>query len=310
VRNVRNLTEGAILLAAFTVLLLVTIYIPVIGSVLNLVLPLPFIIFTFKNSIKMTLAFFVAALLITFITGSVLGISIMLPYGIAGVVMGYLIRLNKSRSVILIASSLVFLASLVISYVISAVFFNIDFVHELSTMVNQSLKSSQEMLKAMGNEGQIKQLKEQYGNMLKLIKTIAPTALIMSSIFLAFITQVICFPIAKRFGVNVQPMGKLMNFTLPKSLLWYFLAAMAANIFIHPAEGTYLYLVLVNAVYILQMFMFLQGIALLFYFLYQKSIAKGLGILIVILAFMIPIIHYIILILGITDLGFDFRKRF
>jgi uncharacterized protein YybS (DUF2232 family) len=110
--------------------------------------------------------------------------------------------------------------------------------------------------------------------------------------------------------VNVQPWGSFRNLVLPKSLLWYYLIALGMMLLFHPQEGTYLYSVLINARYILETFIMLQGLALLFFIFHQKSVAKGLAVLVVILTFMIPIVRYIIMLLGITDLGFDFRKRF
>lgn len=308
--NVRKLTEGAILLAAFTALLLITIYTPIIGSIINLVLPLPFIIFSAKNSLKNIIAFLLAAIFISFIAGSFIGLVLMLIYGSAGVVIGYLLQKNKSRTVIMISSSLTFLVGLVISYAVSVAFFKIDIIHELTVALNESMKTSQDLFKAMGNNDQIKLLKEQNANLIKMIETYAPSVLIMASIYAAFLTQLICFPIAKRFGVNVQPWGSIRNLSFPRSLLWYFLIVMGATILVHPNESTYFYMVIANANYILQMFMVLQGLAFLLYILHQRSVAKGLRVLIVILAFVIPTIHYIIMIVGITDLGFDLRKRF
>ncbi|MEH7503416.1 YybS family protein [Neobacillus drentensis] len=309
-KDVRKLTEGAVSLAAFAVLLLITIYVPIVGSILNLVLPLPFIMFSAKNNLKLIAAFFVAAILISFIAGSLMGVGLMLIYGSVGVVIGYLLQKSKSRTSILIASSLTFMAGLVISYVVMVAFLKMDIIHELTVALNESVKNSEEMLKAMGREDQIKLLKEQNALMLKQIVTLAPSALIFASILSSFITQWICFPIAKRFGVNVQPWGSFRNLVLPKSLLWYYLIALGAMLLFHPQEGTYFYSVLINARYILESFIILQGIALLFYIFHQKSVAKGLAVLVVILTFMIPIVRYIIMLLGITDLGFDFRKQF
>lgn len=309
-KNVRNLTEGAILLAIFAALLFITIYVPVLGSILNFALPLPFIMFSFKNSLKGILAFFLAAIVISFIAGSLSGPIFMFIYGITGIVIGYLLQKNKSRTIIFISSSLIMMAGLVISYCISVAFFNIDIFRELGTAFNQSLKTSEQMFKVMGREDQIKPFMEQYKNMLQMIKTLAPSILILASIFSSFVIQLICFPIAKRFGVKVEPWGKLSNLTLPRSLLWYYLIAMGAGIIFHPSENTYLYIALTNAVYILNLFMVLQGLSFLFYFFYQRGISKGLGIFTVILAFIVPIVHYIIMLLGIADLGFNFRKRF
>ncbi|MFL6559251.1 MAG: YybS family protein [Bacillus sp. (in: firmicutes)] len=309
-KDVRKLTEGAILLAAFAALLLITIYIPIVGSILNLVLPLPFIMFSAKNNLKLITAFFLAAIFISFIAGSLIGVGLMLIYGTVGVVIGYLLQQGKSRTAILIASSLTFMAGLVITYVIMTAFLKINIIHELTVALNESVKNSQDILKTMGREDQIKQLKEQNANTLKMVKTLAPSILILASILSAFVTQLLCFPIAKRFGVKVEPWGSLKNLSLPRSLLWYYLIAMGVNLLIHPNEGTYLYTVIINAIYILEMFMVLQGLSFLFYFFHQKSVAKGIRVLVVILAFIIPIFHYIIMILGITDIGFDFRKRF
>ena len=310
VKDVRKLTEGAILLAAFAALLLVTMYVPIVGAIVNLVLPLPFIIFSYKNSPKLIAAFAVAAIFISFIAGSLLGLGIMFIYGTAGVVIGYLLQKGKSRTFILIASSLTIMAGLVIMYAVVVAFMKIDIIHELTVALNESVKNSEEMLKAMGREDQIAKIKEQNSLMLKQIVTLAPSALIFAAIVLTFITQWICFPIAKRFGVNVQPWGHFRNLALPKSLLWYYLIALGAMLLFHPQEGTYIYSVLINARSVLETFILLQGVALLFFLFHQKSVAKGLGVFVVILTFMIPLVRYIIMLLGITDLGFNFRKQF
>lgn len=308
-KNVRKLTEGAILLAAFTVLLLITIYIPLIGSILNFVMPLPFIMFSAKNNFKYILAFFAAAIFISFIAGSFMGLSLMLIYGATGTVIGYMLQKNKSRTSILISGSLTFLAGLILLYVVSVAFFNVNIIHEITTALNQSVKESQEILRDMGKADQLKQLEKQNANLIKMIETLAPSVLILASILSVFVIQLVCFPIAKRFGINVQPWGNLRNLSLPRSILWYLLIVMGANLLIHPEEGTYLYMVLTNASYILGMFMVLQGLGLQFYFFHQRAVPKGLRVLVVILAFTIPIIHYIIMILGITDIGFDLRHR-
>ncbi|MFZ7942368.1 DUF2232 domain-containing protein [Neobacillus sp. 19] len=60
----------------------------------------------------------------------------------------------------------------------------------------------------------------------------------------------------------------------------------------------------------LEFFLIFQGLAFVFFIFHQRSVAKGLGVLVVILSFTIPIARYIIMLLGITDLGFDFRKQF
>jgi uncharacterized protein YybS (DUF2232 family) len=310
VKNVSKLTEGAILLAILAVFILITMYVPIIGSIINIVLPLPFILFSAKNSLKYIGAFTVAAVFISFIAGSFIGLAITLLYGIPGIVIGYMLQKNNSRTSILIASSLTLLAGMVITYSASAAFFHFDVFQQITKAFKESSAMSEDMLKAIGNSNQLETIKKQNEALIKMISTLAPSLLILGSIIIAVIIQLICFPIAKRFGINVPQWGKFRNLTLPKSLLWYFLIALGADLLFHPQEGTFFYIVLQNGIYILGLFMVLQGLSFLMFIILQRSAAKGIGVIMVILAFTIPIVHYIIMLLGITDMGFDLRKRF
>ena len=309
-KNVRNLTEGAILLAAFAVFLLITIYIPPLSVISVFILPLPFIMFSAKNDLKFIAVFFIAAVIISFISTSLQGLGLMALFGAAGVVMGYMTQKTQSRSAILIGGTLTFIVGLIIFYVVLVTFININFIHELNTMLSQSMKQSETILKTFGNEKQIKLIQEQNANLIKNIQQLAPGYLITVSLVYAFISQWICFPIAKRFGIKVPSWGKFRNLRLPKSLLWYYLVALGGFLLYHPQEGTYLYLVFINARFVLELFLLLQVLAFLFYIFHQRSLSKGLAVFVVILSFILPIVHYIIMILGITDLGFDFRKQF
>ncbi|MGG3469152.1 DUF2232 domain-containing protein [Neobacillus pocheonensis] len=285
-RNVRKLTEGAILLAAFTVLLILTIYVPFLNSILIFVLPLPFLMFSAKSTMKNIAAFFLAALFISYIAGSFMGLGLMLLFGATGVVIGYSLQVNKSRTAILISSTLTFMAGLVVFYVILNAFLKIDIMDKFNVAFKMSSKDR------------------------KMLDTLVPYFLVMCSIIYTYIIQWVCLPIAKKFGVKVQPWESFRNLSLPRSLLWYYLISIGLNLVMHPKEGTYVYTALINLRYILEMFLFFQGLAFLVYILQQRSVAKGLVVLAAILTFMIPTFHYIIMLLGITDIGFDFRKRF
>lgn len=47
-KQTKFITEGAALLAIYAILLLVSLYVPVLGTVVTFALPLPFILFTIK----------------------------------------------------------------------------------------------------------------------------------------------------------------------------------------------------------------------------------------------------------------------
>jgi uncharacterized protein YybS (DUF2232 family) len=310
VKNVRKLTEGAILLAAFAVLLLLTIYVPFLGMVVNLFLAVPFMLFAAKNDGKSILVFIIASLLLSFIVGSVMSLPLALAYGTTGTVIGYLMQKQKNMGVLFIAGTLVFLINLIIIYVTSIVLFEVDMITEMIELMRESLNVSADLLKNFGNAQDSEKLLEQFNNGLNLIKTLIPTLFVLSSFFIVFIMQLVSFPIIKRFGIKVEKWKSFKEISLPKSLLYYFLLTLLLSMFMNPEEGTFWYMAIINLTYILQFLMVLQGYTFMFYYFDKKGISKAISITIGIVAFLIPIFLYIIGILGIIDLGFDLRKGF
>ncbi len=308
-KSARKLTEGAILLAAFIVLLLLTIYVPVIGVVVNLFLPVPFILFAAKNDWKSVLVFIVASLLISFITGTILALPLTLAYGTTGAVMGYMIQRQKGRTAILISASIVFLVNLVGQYIVSIVFFQINYIDELFKTMQDSFKLSADIMKNFGTQQGTTQVLDQFTKALSLLKTLLPSLLVMVSFLTVFIIQLLSLPILRRFGIKVENWKPFREISLPKSFIWYYLLTMIAGILFQPKAGTYGFDVLTNLTYILQLFMVFQGLTFLFFFFHQRGKSKSIPVILAVFSFLVPILLYLIGILGIIDLGFGLRRR-
>ncbi|HJV18046.1 MAG TPA: YybS family protein [Bacillales bacterium] len=308
-KNVRKLTEGAILMAAFTVLLLVTIYVPVLGMVVNLFLPVPFILFAAKNDLKSLVLFMVASLIISFISGTIFALPLTLAYGLTGTVMGYLLQKNKSRTTILISGSIIFLSNLVIQYIVSTAFFHFNIIDEMIKTVNESIKMSSKLMEGMGQGQESAKIIDQFEKGLDLIKTLVPSLFVMSSFIIVFFIQLLSLPIIKRFGIKVENWKPFREISLPRSLLWYYLLAMLGNMLLHPAQGTYMFNAFTNLTYILQLFMVFQGLTFIFHFFYQRGTKKSVPVVLSVLTMLVPVFLYIVGILGIIDLGFDLRRR-
>jgi uncharacterized protein YybS (DUF2232 family) len=310
VKNVRKLTEGAILLAAFAVLLLLTIYVPLLGMIVNLFLAVPFMLFAAKNNGKGILVFLIASLLLSFIVGTIMSLPLTLAYGTTGVVIGYLIQKKKNMGILLISGTLVFLINLILIYVASIVLFKVNMISEMIEMMRESMNASADILKNFGNAQDSKKVLEQFNNGLTLINTLIPTLFVISSFLIVLIMQLVSFPIIKRFGVKVEKWKSFKEISLPKSLLYYFLLTLIVSMLVNPEEGTFWSMAIINLTYILQFLMILQGYTFIFYFFDKRGISKAISITIAIVSFIIPIFLYIVGILGIIDLGFDLRKDY
>ncbi len=307
-KNTYKLTEGAILLAIFAVMLLITLYIPGLGLIVNFFLSLPFLMFGAKHDWKSTAVFTLAAVLLSMILGSFLAIPLALAFGTTGAVMGYMVREGKSRFAVYIAGSVVFLVNLVAQYALSIVLFNINFIDEMVTVFRSSVDQAINMLEQMGQTPDEKLIK-QFETMVDMIEVLVPSMFVMSSFFIVFLLQLASFPFMKRFGIKVPVWRPFRELNLPKSILWYYLITMIVALVMQPEQGTYWFWVISNLTFILQMLMVLQGVSFVFYFSYIKGYSKAVPIIVLVLMFLLPFILYIVRILGIIDLGFDLRKR-
>lgn len=309
-KNVHKLTEGAVLLAVFTVLLLMSLYIPVFGVLLTFVLPLPFILFAAKNKRSDSIVFFIAGLLFSLIVGTVISIPITLAFGLTGLVIGDFIREKKERSVTFIGGTLTFLVVSILIYAAMNVLFNINFVEEMTKVMDESIEMSRSVVDSIGaGAADTEELFTQLETAMKTMETLIPSILVMMSLSTAFIIQLIAFPIVKRFGVVVTKWNSFADLTFPKSILWYYLITIFATLMMNPEEGTFWYMALLNLSFILQMLMVIQGLSFVFFFSRLKGWPKAAPVIILILTVFMPIFLYIIRILGIIDIGFDLRKR-
>lgn len=173
--------------------------------------------------------------------------------------------------------------------------------------MEESIKISQGMLEGFGQNAD--KAVEQLTAGLKMIETLTPSLFVMTSVISVFVIQLVSFPIAKRFGIKIEGFKPFREMSLPKSILWYYLITIIASFLFNPSEGSYWFMALVNIAFILQIFMVIQGLSLIFFFSHLKGWPKAVPVLAAVFTFLMPFLLYIVRILGIIDLGFDLRQR-
>lgn len=307
-KDARQLTYGAILLAIFAVLLWLTTYVPIIGAVTTFFLALPFVLFSYRNNITNIAVFFVGSVILSVIFGTILALPATLIFGVPGLVMGYLLQLGKNRGMVLFGSMMVCLMSIVMMYVLSFVLLEDDIVETSIELTMKSIDTTEKVMESLGqNPTQQLELLRQG---LELAPSLKPTLFVFAAFFIVLVIQAVCLPIAKRFQVKVTDWTPFRDFQLPKSLLWVYLGALVLSLAVNPEKGTFMYLAIINIAFLLQWLFVLQGLAVIHYVCYLRGIAKSVPILLTVGTLVFPLLLYIVRILGIIDLGFDLRQRF
>ncbi|WP_225340575.1 YybS family protein [Lysinibacillus capsici] len=297
------LVQGSMMVALFTILMLISAYVPFIFIVALLFAPLPIAWYSanYKRSTSILVA--IVGCILTTITS---GIS-MLPFafilGLVGVVMGNAIYLKKSKLYLFMSTGIANLLSMAIVYIAYVKLSGIDFISMSLEMARKNYEQSNEFAKNV--TGQVAINPEQLEAMFKTIELTMPATITISAFFAAFIIITVNLPALKRLGVDVPKFAPFQNMRLPRSILWYYMIVLCINLFMRPEGGSTLDIIVLNVSYILWLLLILQGISFIHYFISKKGMPNGVKWVATLLA--IPLSSFMIL-LGIVDLGFDVRS--
>jgi uncharacterized protein YybS (DUF2232 family) len=307
VRRVHVITEGAILLALFLVLMLFALYAPFVGAIIQLVLPLPFMIFTIRHGHAVSVMLLIAGSILSILFGSVTNILIAFTFGFSGLTMGYFYKRNQSMGA-LIGGSIAYTISFVITYIVTILFLGIDFINDSIGLLKESIDQSKSMITAIDPKTDVEEQFIQFEKGLELIPTLIPTIFVSIGMIYALLSHLIAVPVLKRLKVGVSPLKPFRQLRMPTSIIWYYLIV-SVLLMIKPDQDSFYFMALLNLFYILQFFIFIQGFSFIFYYSYVKRLSKAIPIIVVIASILIPILLYLVRILGIIDLCFPLRDK-
>ncbi|MFD4704390.1 YybS family protein [Gottfriedia sp. NPDC058432] len=306
-KSTRFITEGAVLLAIYSVLLLIFRFVPFLSFIMAFLMPLPFIILSIKYSIKESLLLCCVALGLTIVITSFNLLPVTLMYSTVGIAFGYLLKNERSKGEILLTSTFLYLIHTVLSYILFKAVFHIDFVKENIDLAMEAIEKSKELSASLGTNANEKAL-DSLTNAIKLIPTLIPSLLLMVSFILAFITQLVTFPLIKRLGYKTPKFKPFREFRLPVGFMWFFLIVMIFSFF-NLKQSSFLSTAVINLTYVLQILLLVQGYASIFYFSYLKQFSKAVPIIILIASFIIQPLIYIVLLIGIISIGIFNRRK-
>ncbi len=303
-KNTKQVTETAILLAIYMIFFAFAFFVPILGIVFVWALPLPFVLNTVRNGRNAAIAMIAAALVLS-IFFSAAAVPLTWTFAGAGFVIGEMFRRKKTPFQILLAGALAYIANFVLLYILMVVFTGInpvaDSVNSVKEMIGE-LSASSDFPE--GTEAQIEMLLEQ----LDFIAYLTPSMLILGALVFALVSQLISGMILKRLKHEVQPWKPFHQWSFPKNLIFYYLIVLVLAI-IGLEEGSTLFVLVANLEILLGYAMVLQGFTVIFAFSKMKGWSQAVPILITIGSFLLVFPLQIVKLLGIIDLGLNLRSR-
>lgn len=307
-KQTKFITEGAALLAIYAILLLISMYVPILGTVVTFALPLPFILLTIRHRLSNVLVIFVAALFVTIIVSQPMNLVKTTMFGLIGIVLGYMYKTRKKPVEILIAGTLAYLIGFVLIYVASIKFFNIDIMKQMQSVFSESMVQSEKIVSAIGMPIS-KEQKELLTQMNDILQSLFPSILVLVAVCFSWITVIISGSVLKKLKHDIIPWPKFKDLQLPKSIVWYYVIFILLATFIKVDPTSYLHMVFSNLYVIFALLLVLQGLTFISFLAYRKGFTKGVPIISFIVCMFIPMLFPLVTILGIIDLGISLRSK-
>ncbi|KGR86805.1 YybS family protein [Lysinibacillus odysseyi] len=299
----KAMTQGAMMIALFLILLTLAFYVPVINLLAFVFAPLPLAWFSATYNRKLAIGISLLAVAASILIGNLLIVPLALILAIVGLVMGDCLREKKSKIYLLMATGTAVLLTFALQFILLVHFLNVNFIEKSMQLAQDTYSESLEYsAQITGGEAQMEEQLKQAFDMMEMA---LPATITISIFVLAFIWLLVLLPILKRLKVEVPKFPPFRDMRLPRAILWYYLIVLSINLFVQPEYGSAFYVVMLNLSIILWVLLTVQGISLIHFVIDAFHYPRFLKVLATIVA--VPMYSFVVLV-GIIDLGFNLRE--
>lgn len=298
----QKITYGAMMLALFTIFLAGAVYIPFLGSIILIFIPLPIIIYRLRYDRSSTIFVAVAGTILSIIVGGILLVPFAMMFGLLAFLIAESVLLGKSKLYTFMASGLFFILAGALVYLIAVLVFEINAIDSLMAMLKESEMQFKASLESLGT------LPESYEKIVEeaftMYRSAIPAIFILSVYVFAFIMVIPNFEVLRRLGHQVPTFPPFREMKLPVITIFIYGLMIILPWMMELKPDSSAYLLYVNATIILRVLLLLQGLALVHYFMYKMKLPAVVTVLSTILALLFSPITTL---LGILDIGVNIR---
>ncbi len=307
----KPMVEAGILAGIAIIFAFISAYLPVIGAFIHLIWPVPIILLGVRHGVKWSfLATVVAGILIAILLHPLHAISVVVGFGLTGIVLGYGLRENFPPAKTLLWGSAASLVSTAAVITIGMVILGTNPLALQQEAMTKSLEQAIGFYRSMGmSEADLEQMTVSMNAIMDMLKIILPAGFGMAAIVTAYLNLAVAKRVLKKMGHYIAPFPPFKDWQMPKLSLYAFIVAVLAMYWGHSREWTWLYNLGVNLQMIAIVFLLIQGLAL-FYFLADKyKLSRLMRGIILFLVLTNGIILQVVLFAGAIDMTMQYRAR-
>lgn len=272
--------------------------------------PVAFIVIGVKYTIRDS---FLSILLTSFLIGiSVDIISGLIMLAVFGTMALYIadsiIKRKKSVEIILPSALILFIASGIVFLMLRG-FSDISLIDQVQESLNNYTQMQLELIEDMELTNiEAFRIRETANDISRIIISILPSIMIVMSVVISYANYYLSIVILRKLGLGIRDNPRFSRFSLPNnfiigSLVMFLLVYLLGNLDAIPTD-----LIQMNLVVLIASLLYIQGISVLDFLLVRRVINIVIRIIIIgITLFASPLITFLIIV-GLVDLLFDFRK--
>lgn len=288
--NIKEYKDSFRTLMYIVILTTINYIFPFLSMIVMFLWPVPIVYLVQKEESSRVIAVIASAALINgFFFGAVMGLITVIGFGLVGFIIGNIIKEGFSPLKTLIAAVLsVIVSQALVVYVSGSI---MDLNYQL--LIEEAIRN-------LGGEFDGQSVEQLVIPQLQFIKLMFPALLGISATITAIFNYYISAWYLRRRGLNIEIYKPFNRWYLPRwivSILIIISLLMRSNT------------IFLNINIYLFFLSFLQGFSVLMYYLSTKSSSFLLKAFVVFLIFLFPPVPIVLMLLGLLDMWFNFRKQ-
>jgi len=304
----RMMTEGAMMVGLAAVLGYLG---QMLFTPLLFLYPLPFLVLGFRQGLKTTIIAVLGSLAIcSFLFVPFQSLILTLDFGIPAIVMVWAIHNRRSFGQIVILGGLTAMLGFLGSAFVLKIAVGIDIAQFIVATTDELRIVMEEAITMQPNlnSEQIEVMIMQLNQTLHAFKQSIPSLVVIIMMLISYVNLRAMIVVLKRIKTPVPEAPQLKYFVLPQGIVVSIFVMYLAGLFLEYREY-FVSGVLTQNILILGMAIFLlQGWAVIAYLVEQRTTNKGIIVLLFVSSLLVAFIQYVVLIVGMMDRFFNFRR--
>ncbi|KPU26560.1 hypothetical protein TR13x_09445 [Caloranaerobacter sp. TR13] len=309
-----NLNDKTKAIAEAGMITALTIILALIGinifSIVILLYPVPFIILGFRRNLRYSiLSIIVSSFVLGILIDLLTGIFMLLLFGPLSIAFVYLLNKKEKSYKVLIVTTLVFFGSILTVILLSGYIFGISFVEHMELSLNRAFEVQLEMIKNMSlTNYEMSKIKSMMDMIIDYMIAILPASLIIFSGFIAYLNYLISGAVLRKIGNRDIHVPRFKYFKMPSNAILGILVIFISTWLIKYFKMFYYQTIFLNVMIIVLFILFIQGLAVLVFYLDKRKTNKFIKAIILVLSVMYIPMWLLISFIGFVDSLINFRK--